>query len=211
MSSFLNSLEDKLRVMEEEIKTLPGELDSLVAHLDRGKLRSLGSRLNQDFNNLLDQLFAPQRSQVLMSMFPFIFMPDGLNGPLYRRITQEDLAKWRAAWKSDVRVVLGKEGVGVIAISELARKYKTMVSQVSLAAQQQGYTVLGWDDYQNLLDEIGSLIGEDEESPPGTIVGIPVTTTDSPQEVKILPESPPFCSSKPLKESRCFGDILATN
>ena len=48
--------------------------------------------------------------------------------------------------------------------------------------------VLGWDDYQNLLDELGSLIGEDEES--RTIVGIPVTTTDSAQEVKVLPKSP---------------------
>jgi len=192
MSRFLNSLEDKLRVMEEEIKTLPGELDSLVAHLDRGKLRRLSFSLDQDFNNLLDQLFAPQRSQVLMSMFPFILMPDGLNGPLYRRITQEDFSRWRAAWKSDIRVVAGKEGVEVIAISELARKYQTTVSQVILAAQQQGYTVLGWDEYQNLLDEIGSLIGEDEKSPPGAIVGIPVTTMDSPQEVKVLPKSSPL-------------------
>ena len=192
MSRFLNSLQNKLRVMEEEIKTLPGELDSLVAHLDRGKLRRLSFSLDQDFNNLLDQLFAPQRSQVLMSMFPFILMPDGLNGPLYRRITQEDFSRWRAAWKSDIRVVAGKEGVEVIAISELARKYQTTVSQVILAAQQQGYTVLGWDEYQNLLDEIGSLIGEDEKSPPGAIVGIPVTTMDSPQEVKVLPKSSPL-------------------
>ena len=108
---------------------------------------------------------------------PFILMPDGSNGPLYRRIAQEDLSKWRAAWKSDIRVVAGKEGVAVIAISELARKYKTAVPQVILAAQQQGYIVLDWDGYQDLLDEIGSLIGEDKESLPGTIVGIPMTTT----------------------------------
>ena len=192
MSPFLNSLDGKLRVMEQKIGALPGELDSLLARLDRGKLRSLGSRLNQDFNNLLDQLFAPQRSQVLMSMFPFILMPNGLNGPLYRRINHEDFAKWRVAWKSDILVVLGKEGVEVIAVSELARKYKTTVPQVILAAQQQGYIVLGWDEYQNLLDEVGSLIGENKESLSGAIVGIPVTTTDSPQEVKILPKSSPL-------------------
>jgi hypothetical protein len=127
-----------------------------------------------------------------MSMFPFIFMPNGLNGPLYRRITQEDFSRWRAAWKSDILVVLGKEGVEVIAVSELARKYKTTVPQVILAAQQQGYIVLGWDEYQNLLDEVGSLIGENKESLSGAIVGIPVTTTDSPQEVKILPKSSPL-------------------
>ena len=71
----------------------------------------------------------------------------------------------------------GKGRVEVIAPSELAKEYKTTVSQIILGAQQQGYTVLGWNQYQNLLDEIGSLIGEDKESLPGTIVGIPVTTT----------------------------------
>ena len=179
MSSFLNSLEDKLAAMEQEIQTLPRELDSAVARLDRAKLRSLGFRLNQDFNKLLDQLFAPQRINALLSLF--ILLPDGPNGPLYRRITEEDLARWRDAHKSEIRVVVGKEGVGVIAISELAREYKTTVSQVILAAQQQGYTVLGWDEYQNLLDEIGKLIGENEESlPETTVMGIPMTTTDSP-------------------------------
>ena len=186
----MNSLENKLIAMEQEIQALPGELDSVMVRLDRGKLSRLFFQLDQDFNKLLDRLFAPQRMNALL--FPFILMPDGLNGPLYRRITEEDLARWRAAWKSDVRVVAGKEGVGVIAVSELARKYKTTVSQVILAAQQQGYTVLGWDEYQNLLNEIGSLIGEDEESLPGAIVGIPVTTTDSTQEVKILPKSSPL-------------------
>ena len=187
MSPFLNSLNGKITTMEQKIQALPEELDSAVARLDRAKLRNLGFRLNQDFNKLLDQLFAPQRMNVLLS--PFILMPDGLNGPLYRRITQEDLVKWRAAWKSDIRVVLGKEGVGVIAISELARKYQTAVSQVILAAQQQDYVVLGWDKYQNLLDEIGKLIGGDGESLPGTIIGIPVSATDSPQEVKVFPKN----------------------
>jgi len=183
MSSFLNSLEDKLAAMEQEIQTLPRELDSAVARLDRAKLRSLGFRLNQDFNKLLNQLFAPQRMNALLS--PFILMPDGPNGPLYRRITEEDLSKWRAAWKSDIRVVAGKEGVEVIAVSELARKYQTTVDQVILAAQQQSYIMLDWDEYQSLLDEISILIGEDEEPlPETTVMGIPMTATDSPPRGK---------------------------
>ena len=198
MSSFLNSLEDKLTTIEQKIQALPQELDFIVARLDRGKLRSLWFRLNQDFNKLLDQLFAPQRSQLLMSMFPFIFMPNGWNGPLYRRITEEDFAKWRMAWKSDILVVLGKEGVEVIAVSKLAREYQTTVSQVVLAAQRQGYTVLGWDDYQHLLDEVGSLIGGDEKPLPVVVTGIPIMAPDSPQEVKILPKSPPLDLLTPL-------------
>ena len=57
--------------------------------------------------------------------------------------------------------------------------------------------VLGWDQYQKLLDEIGKLIGGDEEQgritgPPGhKVVGIVMTTTDSTQEVKILPKNSP--------------------
>jgi hypothetical protein len=191
VSPFLNGLKDRLTAIEQETQSLPGELDSIVAHLDRGKLRRLSFSLDQDFNKLLDRLFAPQRMNALLS--PFILLPDGLNGPLYRRITQEDLAKWRAVWKSDIRVVLGKEGVGLIAISELARKYQTTVTQVILAAQQQGYTVLGWDDYQHLLDEIGKLIGGDEKSlPETTVMGILVTTADFAQEVKTLPKTSLF-------------------
>ena len=52
--------------------------------------------------------------------------------------------------------------------------------------------MLSWDEYQNLLDEIGSLIGEDKESLPGAIVGIPVTTTDFPKEVKTLSKNSPL-------------------
>ena len=89
-------------------------------------------------------------------------------------------------------MVVGKESVRVIAVSELAREYKVAVPEIILAAQQQGYIVLGWDGYQNLLDEIGNLIGEDKESLPGAIVGIPVSTTDSTQEVKVLPKNSPL-------------------
>ena len=74
----------------------------------------------------------------------------------------------------------------MIATSELAKEYKTTVSQVVLVAQQQGYLVPSWEQYLKLLDEIGKLIGGDEVSLPGTIVGVPVTTVDSPQQVKIL-------------------------
>jgi len=188
MSQFLSSLNDKLTTMEQEIKNLPGELDSIVARLDRGKLQRLLFRLDQNFNKLLDRLFdAHHRSGVLAS--PFVFIP---TSPYIRLVTSEDLCRWRAAYKSDIRVVIDKRGVGVIAPSELARKYETTVSQVILNAQRQGYGVLGWDEYQNLLDEIVSLIGENEESLPGTIVGVPVPTTHSPQQVKILPKSSPL-------------------
>jgi len=184
MSTFLSSLNDQLTTMEQEMQTLPGELDSIVTRLDRGKLTNLLSHLNENCNETSDKRFAVQRALGL----PFITIG---SYPYIREITDEDLARWRTAYKSEVRVVLGKEGVGLVAVSELARKDKTTVSQVILSAQRQGYIVLGWDEYQNLLDEIGSLIGEDEEPPPEVVVGIPVTTTNSTQEVKILPKSPP--------------------
>ena len=187
MSQFLSSLNDRLTTMEQEVQNLPGELDSIVARLDRGKLRRLFSRLDQDFNKLLDRLFdAHHRSGVLA--LPVILQP---TYPYIREITSEDLCRWRAAYKSDVQVIIGKGRVEVIAASELAKEYQTTVSQVILDTQRQGYAVLGWDEYQNLLDEIGSLIGENEESLSGTIVGVPVTTTHSPQEVKILTKSSP--------------------
>ena len=191
MSSFLNSLKDKLAAMEQEMQTLLGEFDSIVARLDWGKLRSLAFRLNQDFNKLLDELFDPQKIRVLAS--PFVFIP---TSPYIRLVTGEDLSRWRAAYKSEVRVLIGKGRVEVMAPSELAKEYKTTVSQVIRVAQQQGYIVLGWGQYQKLLDGIGSLIGGHDEQGKSmeasghTVVGIPVSTTDSSQEIKMLPKSP---------------------
>lgn len=192
MSTFLNSLQNKLTAIEQEIKNLPGELDSIVARLDRDKLGHLGFRLNQDFNKLLDRLVAPQRMNALLS--PFILFPDGVGGPLFRRITEEDLSRWRDAHKSEIRVVASKKGVGVIAVSELAREYKVTVPEIIVAAQEQGYTVLGWDQYQKLLDEIDKLIGGDEQHAKTTeptkpmAIGVPIHST---REAKILPKSSP--------------------
>jgi len=188
MSQFLSSLNDKLTTIEQEIQNLPGELDSIVTRLDRDKLRSLFAALNRDFNEAFDKhhgkLFAGQGGWAFGA--PAVIE---LSPPHIRSVTNEDVQRWRAAYKLDIRVVIGKRGVGVIAPSELAREYKATVSQVILDAQRQGYTVLGWEQYQKLLNEIGSLIGEDKESLPGTIVGIPLTTTDSTQGLKILPKS----------------------
>jgi hypothetical protein len=188
MSPFLNSLKDRLTAIEQEMQSLPGELDSVVAHLDRGKLRNLSLDLNRDFeeafNQYLGRPFAGQGGWTFGA--PFIIE---LNPPCIRRITNEDVQRWRGTYKADVRVVIGKGRVRVMAACELAKEYKTTVSQIILDAQRQGYTVLGWEQYQKLLDEIGSLIGEDKESLPGTIVGVPVTTVDSPQQVKILPQN----------------------
>ena len=186
MNSFLNSLEDRLTAMEQEIQTLPGELDSIVTGFDRGKLRSLVLRLNQAYDQLLDELFAPQRSRVLAS--PFVRMPEP---PFLRMITGEDLSRWRAAWKSDVWVILGKEGVGLMAISQVSRKYNLKAPEMILAAQRQGYVVLGWDQYQKLLDEISKLIAGAEETsritePNGAIMGIPLSTTAPSKATKLL-------------------------
>jgi hypothetical protein len=202
MSKFLNTLKDKLRVMEEKIKALPAELDSIAKYLDRAKLESLLLRLNCDCDKLYDkqsnaQLWGSGVWANNMLVFPFILFPDGINGPVYRRITSEDIAKWRQAYKTKLHVVIGKGRVEVIAASELAREYKTTVSQVILAAQQQGYTVLGWEQYLKLLDEIGKLIardgGQDEAALSKRMaqmaIGIPVTVMDSAQEVRILGKS----------------------
>ncbi len=170
MSTFLNSLSDQLTAMQQEIRTLPVELDAIMARLDRGKWRSLLFRLNQDSNRLLDQLSAPKVSGVLA--FPLILALQSLST---RPVTSEDLSRWRAAHKSEIRVVIGKGRVEVMAAAKVADKWQTIVSRITPVAQQQGYIVLSWDQYQKLLDEIGKLISEDEE--PGNISGLPLSTT----------------------------------
>jgi len=157
--SFLTSLNDRLTAMEQEMQALPEELDSMVRRLDQGKWENLLLRVNEDFNKLLDKLSAPQDSGVLalpliLSLQPLSITP----------VTGEDRARWRAAHKSDIRVVIGKGRVQVMAASEAARKRENSVSQITPVARQQGYIVLSWDQYQKLLDEISELIGEDVET-----------------------------------------------
>lgn len=104
-----------------------------MARLDRGKLRRFCFRLDQDFNKLLDRLFDAQRINALL--FPFILMPDGLNGPISRTIIQEDLSRWRDAHKSEIRVVVGKEGVAVVVTlergNEVCRDIKIVLGAVA--------------------------------------------------------------------------------
>ena len=151
--SFLNSLNDRLTTIEREVQTLPGELDSIVARLDRGKLQSVLIRLEQDCDQLYEKQSAAQSSGVLA-----LFLIFSLEFLSFTPKTSE--ARWREAYKSKVRVVIGEGKVEVMATSELAEKYKTTVSQITIVAQQQGFIVLRWDQYIKLLDEIGKLIGE---------------------------------------------------
>lgn len=183
MSSFLISLNDRLTAMEQEIETLPGELDAIVARLDRSKLRSLFFRLNQVLDNLMDDRF----NRPTLG-FPPIIQP---TYPFIREVTNKDLQRWRETYKSEVRVIIGKGKVALMAPSELASKHKTTVSQIILGAQRQGYIVLSRDRYQKLLDEVGQLIGGGEEAgrvteSDGTIVGIPLPTTIPDKPIKQL-------------------------
>ena len=153
--SFLNNLNDRLTTMEREVQSLPGELDSIVARLDRGKLQSVLIHLEQDCNQLYEKQSAAQSSGGIT--LPWIFSLDTFS---FATITSEDRSRWREAYKSKVWVVIGEGRVEVMAASELAEKYETAVSQIAIVAQQQGYIVLSWDQYIKLLGEIGKLIGE---------------------------------------------------
>ncbi len=152
---FLNSLNDRLTTMEREVQTLPGELDSIVRRLDWGKLQSVLLHLDQDCNQLYEKQSAAQSSGIFT--LPLIFSLETLSS---RPITSEDISRWREAYKSKVRGLIGKGRIEVMATSELAEKYKTTVSQIAPIARKQGYIVLNWDQYIKLLDEIGKLIGE---------------------------------------------------
>lgn len=155
---FLNSLSDWLAAMEREMQTLSGELDSIVMRLDWGRWRNLLVRVNEDFNKLLDKLYAPRTNGAFA--LPLIFDLQSLS---FTPITSEDRVRWRAAHKSEIQVVIGKGQVQVMADSEVTGKGETAVSYRIPFAQQQGYIILNWDQYQKLLDEIGKLINDNDE------------------------------------------------
>jgi len=150
--SFLTSLNDRLTTIEQEMQALPEDFDSIMRRLDQGKWGNLFLRINEDFNKLLDELSAPKISGLFS--LPLIFDPQSLS---FIPITSEDRARWRAAHKSDIRVVIGKGKVQVMAASEVISEGEAEVSQIIPFSQQQGYIILRWDQYQMLLDEIGKL------------------------------------------------------
>ena len=150
MSTFLNDLMDRLTALEQEVQTLPGNLDSIMVRYDQGKWAGLLRRLNQDFDAQLDELAAPKRTGALVLPLIMTLQPFEI-----RRITDEDQSRWRAAKKSEIRVVIGKGKVEVTAASKVAGRTEIAVSQ------HQGYIVMSWDHYQKLLDEIAKLISGD--------------------------------------------------
>jgi hypothetical protein len=139
--------------MEQEMQALPEELDSIMRRLNSDKWRNLLVRVNEDFNKLLDELSIPRINGAFS--LPLIFDLQSLS---FTSITSEDRSRWRAAHKSDIRVVIGKGEVQVIAASEATGEGEAEVSQIIPLSQQQGYVILRWDQYQKLLDEIGKLI-----------------------------------------------------
>ncbi len=56
-------------------------------------------------------------------------------GLLAAELSSTDATVRALLHKSHIRVVIGKEGVAVIAISELARKYEVTVPEIILVAQ----------------------------------------------------------------------------
>ena len=155
---FLNSLNDWLTTMEQQMQALSEELDSMVRRLNWDKWEDLLLRVNEDFNKLLDELSIPRINGTFS--LPLIFDLQSLS---FSSITSEDRARWRAAHKTDIRVVIGKGEVQVMAASKVTGKEEAEVSQIIPLSQQQGYIILNWDQYQKLLDEIGKLVSGSDE------------------------------------------------
>ncbi len=158
MSEFIDSLSDRLEALEQEVQAFPEKLDSIVARLDRGKWGNLLVRVNDDFNRLLDRLSAPKN--IGIPELPLIFDPGFLS---FTPITSEDKARWRVAHKSDVRVVIGEGKVQVMAASNMTGIGESAVTHRIPFAQRQGYIILNWDQYQELLTQIGKLLSASEQ------------------------------------------------
>jgi hypothetical protein len=147
--SFLNNLSGQLAEMEQVVQKLPVELDSVVKRLDRDKLQGILIRLKKDCDRLHEERAAAQDIKGIA--LPEIFDMETFS---LRPITAADWDRWRDAYKSELRVVIGGGNVEVIEESEISGKLKKPV------VPQQGYIVLRWEQYIKLLAEIGKLIGD---------------------------------------------------
>ena len=168
MSTFLDGLEEKLAAMEQEPQALPREIDSAAAHLDRATLRRLFLRLNRDYSKLLeDEKFAARACSIVVAA----------SALCRNQLSSVDESLVRVFYAPDVRVAIGRGKVKPIAISQLARENRTVGPEIILNLRERGYIVLGWDQYQKLLDEIGNLISGNEEQgritePPRIVISL---------------------------------------
>ena len=152
MSGFLDSLRDELETIEQRIEALPGDIDSVVSHLEWTKLRTFFLGLNQDYRKLLQD---EQRLYQGVLLGRLLITTD--------RAMAEQMSNLIKTFIPDVRVVLGKGQVKAMAISNLARENKMTASDIILSLREEGYLVLGWDEYRKLLDEIGKLLAQPKE------------------------------------------------
>jgi hypothetical protein len=155
---FLEDLGDRMAAMEREIQALPQELNSIVRDLSGGKWKKLLARVDEDLNGLLDRLEAQRVGGA--NYLPYILDLQSLS---VTPITKEDRARWRDARKSHIRVVTGKGQVRLTVDSKAAGKLEITGFERTSFTQQPGFTVLAWDQYRKLLDEIGRLISSDDE------------------------------------------------
>ena len=88
MSQFLQGLKDELIIIEQEMETLPDQLDSVTTRLDRDGLRKLLLRLDQSCNELYKKKFDAERPKG--TWLPWILESSG-----FRAITEEDWSRWR--------------------------------------------------------------------------------------------------------------------
>jgi len=150
VSRFSDDLRHVLEAVERRIQKLPREVDSAVKHLDRTRLRDAFQKLHQDYKNSL------QEEQSAAGIGGFA---TGL-ALLAGQVTKDEASSVKAMLSPDVRIMIGSGEVKVVAISRLARENKTTASETISNLQEQGYTVLAWDQYEEVLDEIGNLISE---------------------------------------------------
>lgn len=166
MSGFSDDLRHVLEALEGRIQKLPEEMDSAAKHLDRAKLIDAFQKLRQDYKNSL------QEEQSIVGIGG---LATGL-ALLAGQATKDEVTSVKAMLSPDVRIVVGNGEIKVVAISRLARENKTTASEAISNLQEQGYTVLAWDQYEEVLDEIGNLISEGKggriTAPPRTAISL---------------------------------------
>jgi uncharacterized protein (UPF0216 family) len=120
--------------------------------------KNLLVRVNKDNINLLDKLITPQSNGTLM--LPVVFNMESFS---FAQVTGEDKTRWRNTRKPEIRVVIGKGKVRVMAVSEIAGEEETTASNKTPSLREQGFIILTWDQYQKLMTEIEKLIGSGKE------------------------------------------------
>ncbi len=142
----LDNFANQMDALADRMASLPGELDDASGRLERGRLRRMFSNLECYYSIIAANEERARKSYSFATEVAYSLI-DPKFGERMSRLKEP----------VDVRIVMGDRVVTALAVSRLAREGGISTYGVMHNLRKQGYTVLTWNQYQKLFNEVAKM------------------------------------------------------